>query len=94
VALAVGAALGLRTAVGVVIAEAQAQSAADAVALRAAEVDCESARVVLGRGRARLVSCAVDGLDAVVVVEVAGRTATARASRSPRAPSGGVNPWP
>ena len=86
VGLVVASALGVQAVVATVVAQARAQSAADAAALRAVVVGCADLGEVLDMAPARLVSCEVDGLDAVVVVEVAGRSATARASRSPRSP--------
>jgi secretion/DNA translocation related TadE-like protein len=75
-----------------VIARHRAQAAADLGALAAAsrlasgrEAACASADALTGRARARLAECTIDGLDVVVVVDVAvslGRwgVATARAS--------------
>lgn len=84
VALVVASALGVQAVVAAEVARARAQSAADAAALRAVVVGCAGLGEVLAGAATRLVSCEVDGLDAVVVVEVSGRSATARASRSPR----------
>lgn len=86
VGLVMASALAVQAVVAVVVAEARAQSAADAAALRAVAAGCSATVDVLAEVRARLISCQTVGLDAVVVVEVAGRSATARASRSPRSP--------
>lgn len=86
VGLVVASALGVQAVVTAAVVQARAQSAADAAALRVVVVGCADLGEVLDMSSARLVSCEIDGLDAVVVVEVAGRSATARASRSPRSP--------
>ena len=86
VGLVVGSALGVQAVVTTVVAQARAQSAADAAALRAATAGCAAVDVVVEMSGGRLVSCETIGLDAVVAVEVAARSATARASRSPRSP--------
>lgn len=86
VGLVMASALAVQAVVAVVVVEARAQSAADAAALRAVAAGCSATVDVLAEVRARLISCQTVGLDAVVVVEVSGRSATARASRSPRSP--------
>lgn len=86
VGLVVGSALGVQAVVVTVVSQARAQSAADAAALRAVTVGCAAVADVVESAGGRLVSCEATGVDAVVVVEVAGRSATARASRSPRSP--------
>jgi Flp pilus assembly protein TadG len=82
-AVTVLATAGLARLGGVMVDGSRAQAAADAAALAAVEGGVDAAARLADRNGARLVSVGRVGDDVVVVVEVDGATATARASARP-----------